>query len=595
MRKENSTFNMSFISQPGAQTLHNNDYFGCSELENFACYVVADGIRSGNEKSEDPSARIAVEAVISAFNDKPSIKKAAVENYLKIAHRAMRQNEQRGRRRCSITVVVTNYENLRYAWAGNCRFNLYRGGKLISESSDHSLSWQMMEDELIPRDKIARHEERGNLVSYCGTMRKFEAGVSKRVKLKNADVFSLFTRGVWEGASTDDILKSIQAGDNDPLEALRHIERLILDKIPAEGQSENYTVCLVFVDKVFIDPERAKRRKRIIIISIIAFVLIVIIVVAIILYTNWRGRQREDMHTAFLNGIAYIQSLNFIRSREELGRAYDLAVRLRDGQNRESITNHMMLAEAIIFADDLLISGNYSQAIDAFGGAVNRSRFADNLAIGYIESRRDMAQQHISVHEYIFLGDTFAEIGDFDNAQALYLNARSLAARIHYGQGRQLANQAIESLRQLREQQLEEEEEAMQAHMGAVQSQLEAAQFVVEGDNAMRDGDTVGAMLFYLMARDRFEEMGDFSAVDMVERRMELIELMGVQNEHMLEFAAEYISAGDEMLAHGHYADARGFYLLARGIFAELGDEEGLAQVADRLEILDFYMLGVRG
>ncbi|MCL2837433.1 MAG: hypothetical protein FWE00_11990, partial [Defluviitaleaceae bacterium] len=255
MRKENSTFNLNFLSEPGAQVLHNNDYYGCSELDKFACYVIADGMLSGNDKHEDLSARLAVEAVITAFNANPSIKRRHVAKYLEAAHKALRDNKGKIRRRASVTVVVTNYQKLRYGYAGNCRFNLYRSGKLIEESKDHSLSWMLMEEGQLPKDKIAYHAERNNLEMYCGTMRYFSPTVSKKIKLKDADIFSLFTRGVWENAHTNDMLVAIQSGENDPAEATRHLERLILDAVPVNGNTENYTVCFVFVDKVFIDPE----------------------------------------------------------------------------------------------------------------------------------------------------------------------------------------------------------------------------------------------------------------------------------------------------------------------------------------------------
>ena len=43
MRKENSEFKTKFISESGSY-LRNADYFAFVELENYACYCVADGI-----------------------------------------------------------------------------------------------------------------------------------------------------------------------------------------------------------------------------------------------------------------------------------------------------------------------------------------------------------------------------------------------------------------------------------------------------------------------------------------------------------------------------------------------------------------------
>jgi len=587
MRKENSTFNTHFMSEPGVQVLHNNDYHGSSELEGFACYVVADGLLSGNDNRKDISARLAVEAVITAFNAKPSIGKRAVSKYLEAAHSALRGSKGKTRRRASITVVVTDYQKLRYGYAGNCRFHLFRSGKLIAESKDHSMSWQMMEDGHLTKDKIAYHEERNNLAAYCGTMRAFSPTVSKAIKLQNADIFSLFTRGVWENVDAYDILSSVQVAENDPIEASNELERLILDAVPVDGRVENYTACFVFVDKVFLDPEAKKRRKRIIILSVIAFIIIVIIVVVIVLYVNWRERTRSEMETAYLNGIEHIHGSNFVRAGEELQTAYGLAERLRDRRQMNNINNYILLVDAVVFANDHMEGGRYELAMEAFGTAANRARYADNLALNHIESQRERVSGLIDVHEYIFLGDTLADIRDWDNAEARYLSARSIASRLHYTEGRREASDALTELARRKEQDLEEQRMRVEEH---VQAEVAAAEFIIEGDRALRDGDLVGAALFYQIARDRYLELGNHFVVDSIDQRLASIDVRVVQNEHQLMYAADYVTAGDEMMAQGQWVDAKRFFLLAREIYANLGEEDALNAVQAKIALVDIYL-----
>jgi len=583
MRKENSTFNFNFLSEPGVSILHNNDYFGCSELENFACYVVADGLKFGDDTRQDSSARLAVEAVISAFNASPSMSKRALSAYLKAAHKALRENDGRERLRASITVVVTNYESLRYSWVGNCRFNLYRAGNLINESKDHSLSWEMMEDGLIHKDRIAIHEERHNLEVYLGCLKVFRPSVSKKIKLKKSDAFSIFTRGVWENTRTPDMFSAIESGENDPQKASKYLERLILDKAPADAVVDNYTVCFVFVDKVYDDPEAKKRRKRLIIIAIIIFIVIVIIVVAIILINNWRTRMRTDMNIAYIRGVEYIQSLNFVRASEELSTAYGLAVRLRDEWRRVDINNHVQLVEAIASAERVFEVRDYHGAEEKFGEALNRSRYANNLALLHIERRRAVVADHINVHQELGLGDDSADFGDFERAYEHYIEARRLASRLHYETGRQRALASISALEQMRERR-------EQDLLAAAQNQVTSAQFIIDGDNAVRDGDLVSAMLLYQIAREMFEDSGNGAALRTVTERIERVYALESQNKQQFELAAEHLASGDEMMNRGEYVDARRFYLLARGIYANLNDDEGLRETQDRIEMLDFHV-----
>ena len=78
MRKQNSTFKTGFISEAGSE-LKNHDYFAFVELEDYACYVIADGL---NDMPDADSARLATQAIILAFQASPSMRKRAIRSYL---------------------------------------------------------------------------------------------------------------------------------------------------------------------------------------------------------------------------------------------------------------------------------------------------------------------------------------------------------------------------------------------------------------------------------------------------------------------------------------------------------------------------------
>ena len=66
MRRINSEFQTRFLSEEG-QALVNRDYFGYAELDDFACYVLADSL--DGEPLEN-SARIVVESLIRSFSER---------------------------------------------------------------------------------------------------------------------------------------------------------------------------------------------------------------------------------------------------------------------------------------------------------------------------------------------------------------------------------------------------------------------------------------------------------------------------------------------------------------------------------------------
>ena len=78
MRKQNSEFKTAFTSEAECD-LKNTDYFGFVELDEFACYVIADGI---DDQTDAISARLAVSAAVSAFSEAPSMSKRDACGYV---------------------------------------------------------------------------------------------------------------------------------------------------------------------------------------------------------------------------------------------------------------------------------------------------------------------------------------------------------------------------------------------------------------------------------------------------------------------------------------------------------------------------------
>ena len=87
MRKQNSEFLTAFTSE-ASRKIKNTDFFGFVELDKFACYVIADGI---DDDVDAISAKLAVDTVVSAFMESPSMSKRAVRRYLRAAN--PQQNE----------------------------------------------------------------------------------------------------------------------------------------------------------------------------------------------------------------------------------------------------------------------------------------------------------------------------------------------------------------------------------------------------------------------------------------------------------------------------------------------------------------------
>ena len=257
MRKQNSTFKTAFLSEAGSE-LENNDYFAFVELAQYACYVIADGL---NDLSDAESARLATQSILLEFQEHPSIKKRALLSYLEAANKALAAADSREKLKASVTVVVTDYAKSRYGYAGNTRLRLYRDGNVKVQTKDMSLGTDLVKEGNLPEDALVRHEQRNNLYSYLGQGRGFRPFISKKMKLVNGDIITLYTRGIWENLDSGELDDVFSEAKDDPQESLNNVEDLLLSRQPEK--LENYTFTAIFVDKVFMDPNRKRRIKKI--------------------------------------------------------------------------------------------------------------------------------------------------------------------------------------------------------------------------------------------------------------------------------------------------------------------------------------------
>lgn len=85
MRRINSEFKTANMSEEGHK-LSNRDYFGYVEMDDFACYVLADSL---DEEPAVNSAHLVAESLIRSFTERPAIGKRRLKSYLEQAHKEL--------------------------------------------------------------------------------------------------------------------------------------------------------------------------------------------------------------------------------------------------------------------------------------------------------------------------------------------------------------------------------------------------------------------------------------------------------------------------------------------------------------------------
>ena len=578
MRKQNSEFLTAFTSE-ASNDIKNTDYFGYVELDQFACYVIADGI---DDQLEAVSARLAVSAAVSAFSEDPSMQKKTLRRCLKAANQALITAKSKLKLKASLTIVITEYVRIRYGQAGNIRLRLYRDGFVKEQSLDQSLAVDLAKADKISQDKVAQHEERNNLYTYLGQERNFSPYISKKIKLTNTDVIALYTRDVWEHIDEGELKDVFADATDKPEETVANIEDLLLSRQPEDLRK--YTLAVVFVNKIYQDPNKRRKMKKIIIAIVVVLVVIALVIVLVLFFQKRRQGKIANMQKKYMDTIEYIQMNNYVRAQECCNQTADLAQSLHDKKMQTETGICLKLIEAVIAADELMSTGEYSQAQSGYREAAIRARYADNLGLDYINDQLARTAGYISVYDYIYLGDSLAEKRLYDAAEEKYLEARAQAARLYFDKGRDAAVSALDKLYEDKEEEKAAKEEERQEQLAAEDS---AANYVTQGDTAYAQGDYESAKVHYVGALQKYEELGDEAQKEVIEGKLAAAEEKCALKETQAEEAQDYTAQAAEAMADGAYTDAKKYYLLARDIYAGMKDDDKVKEIERKMELLD--------
>ena len=579
MKKINAKFKTAFLSE-GGSFLQNKDYFAFVELDDFACYAIADGI---DDDLELESAKIAVTSMIRQFTDNPSMKKSDIKTWFKEANRELLEQSKVMRLKASVTVVVSDYASIVYGLAGNARMYLYREGTLLHKSIDHSLSEELASEGKISVDKISAHLERHNLHCYLGQPNGFDPEVSSRIKLADGDTITLLTRGIWENVDQGEMEDAIK-DTKDPQEALDNVEDLLMARQPEN--LENYTLAAIFVDKVYIDPGK---RKALIKKILIAAIPILIIIIGLFIYIHMSQANRNDQLADMGAHISQAQILceqgNYARATEEYKAALDIAQKLKLGNEQKDIEKWYKTAGLIMAGDLALQQKDLAKAADFYRAALENSYLADQLGEDYILKQLRLTNDYMEIIELLQSGDQKLERKNYEGARKDYLEAKVISNRIFYNDGRK---EAAEKLAKVDAQLGEEGKKLIDE--GQKAKEQEAATYEQQGDRLAQKGDYQGAITMLSIAEGMYDQSGKSDKVPGVQKKISAIEDRMTAAEktdlmnNLISEANRYEQQGDQLISESDLAGGLDMYGLAMGLYNEGGKVEKTALLQKKID-----------
>lgn len=578
MRKQNSEFLTAFTSE-ATQDIKNTDCFGYVELDDFACYVMADGIE---DQLEAISAKLAVDTVVTVFSETPSMSRRMMKKCLIAANKALLEAKSKTTLKASILIVLTDYVKLRYGQAGNIRLSLYRNGFIKEKTTDQSLAMNLVKSGEISQDKVAAHEERNNLYTYLGQAQEFRPYISHKIKLTNEDMIALYTRAIWENIDEGEIKDVFADASDKPQELVDTLEDLLMSRQPEN--LGKYTFAAIFINKVFIDPNKRKKRKKIIVLTVTAAVII--LVLSIVMYVHFQQRQKKiaDMKQSYTDTIEYIQMNNYMRAEETCKDAQSMANELKDGGMQKELGNYCKLIEAVLAAQEDLDNDKYKEAQDGFKEALVRSRYADNIGKDYISDKLSLTADYLSVYDCIALGDALASNLQYSEAEEKYLEAKEIATKIYFDKGRTEAVDALEKLYSDQKDQKEKEKEEQQDRINKEET---AANYLAQGDSAFAQGDYNSAKVYYQSAWQKYKELKDKVQQKIVKDKISVTDQKIQERELKEKEAEDYVAQAVKCMDNKNYSGAKKYYLFARDIYAGMKDDEKVAEIERKIEIVE--------
>ncbi len=527
MRKINSEFRTIHMSEEG-QKLSNRDYFGYVEMDDFACYVLADSL---DDEPSVNSARLVVDSIIRDFTEAPTMGKRALRRYIRRAHAELLHQRGGMHLKAAVVVAVTDYRKLRYCHVGNSRLYLIRNARILEQTKDQSLTQNLVDRERIVLDEAARHEERNNLYSFLGERGKPEIQISRKKKLEAGDLFIQLTRGVWEQCGEQELLRIA----NDAKEAKDILERTE-DAILKEQDSrniDNYSMAVTSVNKVYQSPKKPVSVKKILL--IVLPVLLVVITISVTLFLRHRSirTKTESMLRCMESGEEYFACNNYQKAKEEYEEARELAGSLHREPEYEEADRYLKLAEQVILADEALGGEEYQKAQELYLTARQMAVDTGNVGLPYIEDQLMRTEGYIEVFDLIAQGERKEEYGNLEGAIALYKEAKEKAAALYFMKGK---------------------EEALRLQMAA-EEELEKEQMEAEEH-----------------LRERIEAEAASRALDDEQRANDQQNAIDLENQ------------GNELLAEGSYESAITFYEAAQTIYNRLEMTEMAERIDPKIE-----------
>ncbi len=613
MRNLNSKLVMDFISEQGYDSIEKT-YVAYTPLEKYVCIAVAE---SYDNETEENSAQLAVEAVLTAFEKKPSLKR--LPEYIRYANEQILLHSTRSQLKVSITVLVSDYTRMRYAYCGNTRLYILYENIFTHISRTQTKFQQQLEAD---GEQPPELEEIHNLTEYLGREKRVRPFVSKTMELTEGSTILFATSNLWGRLSEIEILDAYEYTKTGK-EFLEILQELLLSLQEEHDQRMgSFTAAFLYIEKTFKeDIQKKKKRKRMILMVIVILAVILIIISIVILCIRALDRKKiKEVETCDKRGTRYMNYTNYNKALTE----YEQAVEKAEGlslNNWQYIEEKRELLETVTDREAILTlyqeaeaayqAGEYEQALKLYTQIQKEAVYQgfDTLSADAKKKTEEITIR-MQIMQYISLGDMYQSTEDYDEALFQYNRALSelskmidlqmqgdVQAKIFAIRQTQKENAQAAQEAQQEAQQQKEEEEAAQKAAAADKAVIKINTYIANANSALEEGRTRRARELYKQALSRYNKFTgsgedadklykDITALGQAITEAEVKAVEEAQEEQLAQ-AAKYVLQAKEAARGGDIGIAKQLYEDALAVYRELNIwDERMEAVYDAMDAL---------
>ena len=232
------TYTCAKISCFGSRKYNEDSIFIAIYKKNILA-IAADGL--GGHGGGDIASSLAIKSIQHFLKKQKSFSSHNIQEAISCANDAI--NRLNGPK-TTIAVLYINDDNAIAAHVGDSRIYQFRGGKVLFQSQDHSVSQMAVAVGEITNDQIRSHPDRNKLLRALGSSEKIKSEITE-LSVKNNDAFLLCSDGFWELIYENEMEQDlIVAKNNVKIWQKNMIERI---KNRLNEKSDNYSAITIIV------------------------------------------------------------------------------------------------------------------------------------------------------------------------------------------------------------------------------------------------------------------------------------------------------------------------------------------------------------